>query len=326
MERITFHFEGGLADQHHLNFYEAARFQYAAARLATKLVQFQNYGRFSKRITDRSNTDVLLETHGEGSFDISILFPVAMVVAETFVTVPVGHLMSYVFERLLGKSSDSDVVAALNAQARVAEQFGKISDNDSGTIQKALEIIESQRKDIKDGQEKTVQVLERRIAELERDRVLEFQREELAKIDQARQEKLISMAAPLVSEMATALRRSADRLEIFDSTDAGTGGSKRLLYLDQEMAEEVIVSRVDDNITAIRADIIQYNKETGWGKLRLAISRDLIPFTVPSDIKGRLQSRLMLEMRKKQTFVQIYYVRDQTKEIKRLLLVGIIDE
>jgi hypothetical protein len=324
LERIRFHFEGGLADAHHLNFYEAARFQYAAARLTTKLMQFQSYGRFTKRITDKSNTDVLLETHQDGSFDISILVPLAMAAAETFVTVPVGHLMSYVFERLLGKSSDSDVVAALNAQAKVAEQFGRISDNDSETMQKALDIIEAQRQDYVDVTDRYTQSLERRLAELDREKVLEPEREQFARIDQVRQEKLISMAAPLVSEMATALRRSADKLEIFD--ESVVGQPKRLLYLDQDMAEEIMISRVDDHITSIRVDIVQYNKETGWGKLRLATSRDLIAFSVPSDIKARLQARLMQEMRKKQTFVQVYYVRDQTREIKRLLLVGVIDE
>lgn len=34
----------------------------------------------------------------------------------------------------------------------------------------------------------------------------------------------------------------------------------------------------------------------------------------------------MQEMRKTQTFVQAYYVRDKAKEIKRLLVVGVIEE
>ena len=51
LERIRFHFEGGLSDHHHMNFYEAARFQYAAARLTAKLMQFRVHGRFTKRIT-----------------------------------------------------------------------------------------------------------------------------------------------------------------------------------------------------------------------------------------------------------------------------------
>ena len=287
-------------------------------------MQFQHYGRFNKRITDKTNTDALLATHQDGSFDISILVPFAMAAAETFVTVPVGSLMSYVFERVLGKTNNSEVVDALNAQATIAEQFGRISDNDTATMQQALNIIERQQRDLTDAHDENTKQLERRIAELERERLLGADEDQIKRIDGARQEKLLAMAAPLVGEMATALRRSADTLEIFDETHDGQ--SRRFLYLDREMAEDVIVSKVDDQITAIRVDIVQYNKETGWGKLRLATSRDLITFNVPTDVKERLRAKIMQEMNKTQTYVQVYYVRDRAKEPKRMILVGIIDE
>lgn len=324
MEKIRFHFEGALSTENRLNFYEAARFQYAAARLTAKLMQFQHNGRFSKRITDRTNTDALLVAHRDGCFNISILVPFAMAAAEAFVTVPVSVLMSYVLERVLGKTSNGEVADALNAQSAIAEQFGRISDNDTTTIQRALGIIEEQRRDTRYAYEQSTKYLERRIAELERERLLGAQEDQIKKIDGARQEALLAMAAPLVGEMATALRRSADTLEIFDETRVGS--SQRFLYLDREMAEEVIVSIVDDQVTAIRVDIVQYNKETGWGKLRLASSHDLITFNVPTDMKERLKGRITQEMNKTQTFVQVYYVRDRAKEIKRMILVGIIKE
>lgn len=325
LEKIRFHFEGSLSSEHRLNFYEAARFQYAAARLTTKLVQFQHRGSFSKRITDKTNTGgALLVPHQDGSFDISILVPFAMAAAESFVTMPVGYLMSYIFERVLGKTSDSEVVEALNAQANIAEQFGKINENDTATLQQALHIIEQQQQQLSDSHEDTKKFLERRIAELERERLLGSTEEEIKKIDGSRQEKLLSMAAPLVGEMATALRKSADTLEIFDETNELS--PRRFLFLDREMAEDVIISKVDDQITAIRVDIIQYNKETGWGKIRLASSLELIPFNVPTDLKSELRARIMEEMNKTQTFVQVYYVRDRSNEPKRLILVGIIKE
>lgn len=324
VEKIRFHFDGALSTEHHLNFYEAARFQYAAARLITKLTQFQSTGRFNKRITDRTNTNSLLATHKDGSFDITILVPLAMVAAEAFVSVPVGTLMSYVFERVLGKTNNSEVVDALNAQKSIAEQFGKISDNDTGIMQKALEIIEQQQIDLKSANDQHSKNLERRLAELERERLLSSQHDQIMRIDNARQEKLLAMAAPLVGEMATALRRSANTLEIYDETHVGI--TNRFLYLNKEMAEEVIISKVDEQITAIRVDIVQYNKETGWGKFRLATSRDLITFNVPTDLKERLKSNIMKEMNKTQTYVQVYFVRDRAREPKRMILIGIIND
>ncbi len=324
MEKIRFHFEGALSSNHHLNFYEAARFQYAAARLTTKLMQFQSAGRFNKRITDKTNTNALLETHRDGSFDISILVPFAVVAAETFITVPVGTLMSYVFERVLGKTSNSEVVDALNSQSSVVEALGRINENDNNSIQKALSIIEQQSQKISEAHDENKKHLERRIAELERERLLRSEDEQIKKIDAARQEKLLAMAAPLVGEMATALRRSADTLQIFDETKVGE--TRRFLYLDREMAEDVIISKVDDQLTTIRVDIVQYNKETGWGKLRLKTSRDLITFNVPTDVKDKVGPRIMREMNKTMTYVQVYYIRDRAKEPKRMILVGIIDD
>jgi hypothetical protein len=58
MDQLLFHFQGGLADQNRMDFYEAARFQYAAARLSVKLDQFRRTGRFSKRVTESSRTNI----------------------------------------------------------------------------------------------------------------------------------------------------------------------------------------------------------------------------------------------------------------------------
>ncbi|TCP33923.1 hypothetical protein EV659_10681 [Rhodothalassium salexigens DSM 2132] len=287
-------------------------------------MQFQNYGRFNKKITAKTNTNALLATHQNGSFDITILVPLAVVAAEAFVNVPVGYLMSYVFERILGKSSDSQVRDVLDRHAQVVEELGRIKESDSESLKKALEIVDQQRQDLKDSNDYSKKVLERRIAELEREKMLEPVEDQMKRIDGAQQEKLLAMAAPLVAEMATVLRVSAYTVEIFD--ESRDGKAQRFLYLDREMAEDVIVSKVDDQITSIRVDIVQYNKETGWGKLRLADSRDLITFSVPADLKGNLTDRIVQEMKNEQTFVRVNCVRDRAQEPTRMILVGIIDE
>src|SRR5690606_26813655 len=96
-------------------------------------------------------------------------------------------------------------------------------------------------------------------------------------------------SAPLISEMATPLRRSATSLQIV-STDRT---SKTILYMDREIAQEIELSRVDDEITPIMADIFQYNKDTGWGKARVNLGDGVLSFNVPSDKKDRLQDQLM---------------------------------
>lgn len=321
-ERVTFHFEGGLADEHRLNFYEAARFQYAAARLVVKLSQFRSKGNFSKKITNTSNHDIVLETQSDGSFDISILIPAIMVAQEAFVNVSVTQLMSYIFERLVGKTSNTDVATALNSHQKVVEQIGQIDANNTDLINKALTIIQTDQTIKENLRLEQKELLERRIAELTREKEMDSKATQLNKIDAAREQKLISMSGPLVSEMATALRRSANTLEIVSET--GMTQPKRILFLNRRMAEEIEVAAVDKEITTILGDIIQYNKETGWGKARLSISEQPLSFNVPSDVKGRLQNQLLAAMGRDKVYLQTYVVRDKVDEPVRLIVVGII--
>jgi hypothetical protein len=90
------------------------------------------------------------------------------------------------------------------------------------------------------------------------------------------------------------------------------------------MAAEIEVSNVDRQITPILGDIIQYNKETGWGKARLDISNQPLSFNVPSDLKEGLQGRLLAGMGRDKVYLQTYIVRDKVAEPTRLIVVGIL--
>ncbi len=58
----------------------------------------------------------------------------------------------------------------------------------------------------------------------------------LARLMRHENKKLIAMSAPLVREMATPLRRSANTLEIFQEQ---IHSKDNFLYLDKKMAEEI---------------------------------------------------------------------------------------
>ncbi len=321
-QRITFHFEGSLADDHALNFYEAARFQYAAARLIVKLEQFRSKGSFVQKITNNSNQEILLQTQRDGSFDITVLVPILNAAKDSFLHVSIPNLMSYVFERIIGKTSDSDVAKALNTQDKVVEEFGRISENNTEILGKALDII-AKDQDTKDRMSREMtDVLSRRIAELTREKELQSSQVEIARIDTVREQRLIAMSAPLVSEMATALRRSADTLEVISDDD--TSAPNNILFLNRAMATEIELSTVDKDITPILVDIIQYNKETGWGKARMKEVQSLLSFNVPSDMKSRIQPMLLSAMDRDKVYIQTYIVRNKVREPTRLIIVGIL--
>lgn len=323
-EKITFEFEGRLADQHKLNFYEAARFQYAAARLLVKLSQFRSTGKFRQKITNLSNVGVTLETQEEGSFRINVDAPEPVDVGTDdglFVNLTLTDLLAYVSERVIAKSDDAELIALFNAHTEIVRRFGQISEADNEKIE---EIVRS----LIDDPElralmypETSELVERRVSELGRGERLMQSRGQIARIDGAREQKLISMAAPLITEMATALRKSADTLNIRSES---RGVISNVFFLNQSMAFEIESTKVDQEITPILGNIIQYNKETGWGKVRLSIATQPLSFSVPSDQKSSLQEILLSQMGRDQVYLQIYIVRDRAREPVRVIIAGIL--
>lgn len=97
-----------------------------------------------------------------------------------------------------------------------------------------------------------------------------------------------------------------------------------MLYLNKEMAHEIETAKVDKDVSAILGNIIQYNKENGWGKVRVPRLLTPISFSIPSDMKGALQPTLITQMRKDKVYLQAYYVRDRGNEPIRLIVVGLL--
>jgi len=320
-EKITFHFEGGLSDRHRMNFYEASRFQYAAARLMVKLAQFRREGKFVQNITDGSNFNIVITSHAEGSFDINTEAPEAEASDKKFVNLTLGDMLSYVSERLLQKTDEKDVKSSIQANAQVSSSISVSEGEDEDQLDDILEQLRADPELLGALHSETREVVERRLAEMERQAKLDAAQSEIAKIDAAREQKLISMSAPLVREMAVALRRSAKTLKVV-STAAGKGSS--VVYLSQQMASDIEDTKVDREITAVYCDIVQYNKDYGSGKMRLLDRSGVFGFSIPSDLKHSLQSKIVSGLDSEEMYLQTYFVRDKARALKRLIVVGVL--
>ena len=319
-ETVTFHFAGGMADDHKMNFYEAARFQYAAARLMVKLAQFRSRGGFVQKLTNTSNFNVQLTSQSDGSFNINVEEPAQEVDQDAFMKISLAALIAFVSERVIEKLDDAEIYSAVEAGSRrlsIAAD-GPLQDHElDSVIQRMAEdehILESLPI-------KTQESVRRRLSEINRQETLAEEEFPLSKIDFVREQKLISMSAPLLSEMATALRRSADTLEILSKK---RGESRSIMYLDQKMAREIETASVDKQITPLLGDIEQYNKYNGWGKLKIENGTKTLGFNIPSDIRSRLQEQLIERMKEDMVYLQTYFVRDRAGEVSRLIVVGIL--
>ena len=313
-ESLVFHFEGRLADEHRLNFYESARFQYAAARLLVKLAQFRSTGRFQQKITSRSNFDVRLVSQSDGSFNINVEDTGQDSTEDPFINIALGDLVAYVAERVISKL-DEDSLKSIK-DPKLGDTSGK------SEVESLSEQVLDQSMTIDQISAVNRDLVKRRIAEISRQNRLNDNAGSIIKIDFARSQKLISMSAPLISEMATALRSSADTLEVSSSM---SGRSKQIFFLDEKMASEIETSIVDDEITTLLCDVVQFNKDNGWGKVRYENSKITSSFNIPSDILPLIKKRLIDTMKKDLVNLQCYFVRDIAGQILRLIVVGIID-
>lgn len=314
VELIKFHFEGALAEKHRMNFYEAARFQYAAARLMVKLGQFRNVGKVSQKITRKNNLDIQLITHAEGSFNINIEDSAEVPKKGPFLDATLTDLLAFVSDELVGKIDESDHEGTVTAPTGADTSLIAFVDNLADLIVNDLAYLHEVPSELQD-------VVKRRVAELYRERRLSRKADTLRQITTVRRRKLIAATAPLFSQMAIALRRSADTLEVHSSVD---GLDRPLLYLNQTMASEIETAKVDDKITTLLGDIEQFNKQNGWGKFKFEGGTKTVSFNIPYHLLDDMKQRLIDMMKVDLVNLQTYCVRDATGEIVRLIAVGIL--
>lgn len=315
-ESITFHFEGALADEHRLNFYESARFQYAAARLLVKLSQFRANGRFSKKISRKSNFDINLLSPSEGSFNLNIEDATEEPPKQNFVDLSLGDLISFVTERVIEKL-DEDTLRRFERGTRT----DKRNPDADLSLNALVESVLSGNTNLQSISPLRRDLARRRIAEIARDENITEGKTSFLKIDFARSQSLTAMAAPLFREMATTLRRSAETLEVTSSVD---GKFSNVLFLNKQMALEIETASVDPGITAILCDVIQFNKDNGWGKLKIEEGSITTSFSIPYDVLPLIRDELIEKMKADQVYLQTYFVRDRAGQPIRLIVVGIL--
>jgi hypothetical protein len=305
-ERIQFTFNGELADRHLMDFYEAGRFQYGAARLMVKLDQFRRTGRFADRVTPENNTRIVIEAQRPGSFEFLVLAPIAAQMAEAFVQAPVSLMWSYVADRIFKSASQENIREALATQRELVGVFEREIAEHGEQQRRTLDLLEDRIARGDQLSAENAQLRERLLTETERRAYLEGERDTLQRISAEQDAKLVSMAAPLLKDMGVALRNSASTLSIRGQEQEV---ERRLVFANKQMTREIETTRVDDETTLILVHIVQYNTETGWGRLRMREHVGLLPFNVPSDRKRDLQTALLAAMDEDQTYIECIFIR-----------------
>lgn len=323
MDALDFHFVGGLAEKNRMDFYEAARFQYAAARLSVKLDQFRRTGRFSSRVTSASKTDIDLFPYERGSFSLKISAEVENQ-SEYHVSVPLSTLWTYVLERVFQPTEASAAFDLIDDTA-LRSEFFQLVDKSTFETSAAINLLKSKISESHKLSPREDELLDRLVAEAERRAYLSSHREILSQISPEEDASLVTMASPLLQELAVPLRRSAKLVTISAIDNLGR---RPVLTVDRKTVADLESIQIDKRVTTIDVNIVQYNKESGWGKFRNDYWDGIKSFSVPADRKGDLKYNLLHAMREDTVSVDAYFVRNLAGEPIRLIVVNIntIDE
>lgn len=319
-EEIQFIFDGKLAADSRMDFYELARFQYSASRLLVKLDNFRRTGRFPRRITHENEHRIIIKPFRQGSFGLDILAPVLMEGARLAYEVPISTLFSYVVERVFKPADDDAIKEALATQNHLIDAFAAGIEGRDETVRETLDLLRSEIDAGRDLNRQNRELMERLNAETERRAYLQGQREHLRRISRDDDAELVTMAAPLLKEMNVPLRDSARDVTVRTRRD---GRTTNILYATKKMADEVETAIVDRNQTRIDIDVVQYNKETGWGKFRNVEWDGLSSFNVPADINDELKEEMVAVMNRQLVEVDCYFVRSPAGVPLRIIVFDV---
>lgn len=321
-ESLEFVFDGQLAAQNQMDFYEAARFQYAAARLLVKLDNFRRNGDFPKKITYKNTPNINVLPSRPGSFGIDIFAPFVAVAAPMLVEVPLSSMLSYVIDRVF-RSADDDVIReALATQRDLIETFDNAIAGRDRTIDRTLDLLQNKIEREEFLTDQVISLQDRIIADQQRRIELAEYGPQLRGITEEREADLITMSAPLLKEMNVPLRRSAKKVSI---RSVKNGERRNILSADKAMADAVELAIVDRHVTTIDINVVQFNKQSGWGKFENVEWDGLSPFSVPGDLLEYIRETVVNAMNKQLVEVDCFFVRSPSGQQQRIIVTDIRD-
>lgn len=240
---------------------------------------------------------------------------------DAFLQANIGLLWSYVADRVLKRASPDAIREALATQQGLIETFDAHIAEAGEQNRRTLDLLEDRiaRTDFVNDENK--RLYERLIAERDRSAYLEGHADALARITPDQDAKLVSMSTPLLKDMGRALQKSASTLQVIANDNEAN--PRHIIFLNRRMAREVDLEQMDDQTTLILVHIVQYNVETGWGKLRTAEHQGLLSFNVPSDLKGRLQAAILREMNRQDSYIECQFVRTPQRVLQRAIVRAI---
>lgn len=337
MEKIVFSFDGGIADANELNFYEAGRFSYGAARLIYTLELFRQEKRIVQRLSSKVKADIRVRAAERGSFVQEVLIVVAPIATQCALQVPFQAIFSYAWNLLLPPTRGQQAAVEIakyrvqeeQERTRQTELLTNVANNSNATTQQALDIlrdtIEQKPQTGVVATQMSINEIIARANELEgfqnRRAIVSEYDEQFRTIKPEQERKLASQVRKPVAEIALPLRSSAMGLNIGE-----TAARPSYARISAESGAFISAQNEDLTPTTLRGSIRAYDKETGYGKFEYAERTKPIGFRVLSALKIELLSKILDAMGRESALIVGYLIRDNYGEINSMIIEDILED
>jgi len=349
---VTFRFDGGIADNHELNFYEAGRFQYGASRLIYTAEIFRRTGKVPQKIVwqKRKSIDLRIRAAEPRCFFQAVLIYGAPIIADTAVQTSIQTIIAYGLNILFPAQKEQEIVRKIaeehSKQFAEREETARVAEREqtertrmlvdavretAAVNSQMLELIreikeervvtpESQKLTQKD-----LNQIEALLgARLQRERIMASYQDGLSRIDADDERKFSRQLRKTLPDIAMPLGNSAETLSL--GVAANDDDERNVGYFDDQTVRSILETEEDDDPTSLRGEIRMYDKQQGIGKFVSDAFEDDLSFKVPGGEKTRNQRKIIENMNNEEVFASFYIVRDINGSPVRLIFDKIIDE
>lgn len=336
--RVSFTFDGGMASGGELNFYEAGRFYYGAARLIYTIEKFRQNGIVIDRITENISADFRVRSAKPGSFWQDVIIAGAPIIAECALKVPFEALFAHIWSRFgLADRNETEILNLAQIElereklelerskeeTKRTEIMGRVMEQGFALAGDAIRAVTTLQQNPANAQHAMalVSAHENLEARQKTDEIVRPYRSELDKIDAQVERSLTSKLQGPIKDIGLPLRSSAVNLRVGFSANDNT-----CAYLTNDSVKWLTSETVDSQLSIIEVNIKNFDKETGRGRLRYNNLDRPLPFRLLDSQKRKFILEVIESMKKYNITMKGYFIRNRRNIVRSFIVDGICDK
>jgi hypothetical protein len=339
-ERLSLIYDGGMATEGQLDFYEYGRAAYAFARFVTTIEYFRQTETVPRKILKQQNVGIVIEAPEKGSFPVDVIIPVALTLTTELSKVPLEIFIQYIVSQIqrIFPGEEAALLEAARVQLGIEKERTKQSKEETKRIQSmeamvrdqnlnhklALEMIDramqAQTKALSAMEDVNVQLLKEKLELMSnREKTFEAYQRQLETIPSEKLIRLASKVRPQVAAMGVPLRKSARVMKFASGPER-----KVIAKFDAEEIKDINSRDLDEEVAVVEASFRAYDRDTGIGKMDLPQDNlRRVTFSVPPGDRTVLRPKILAAIDQDAVTTTVLFFRDKSKAITSAIIQDI---